>query len=281
MCFLAAPVHADTSQITNSLLQRNIAFTRINTQVQDTAVLLRDTIQKCDFVCIFSPDAFSSNLIFEMGVAIGLGKRIFMVAAESAQVPVDLRAITYVIADRWTSNIIGPHLDAFLSTLPRKPAPKASKKTSSSPTLDFRKERRNLEEFGRNINPINVERFVETLFRKAGINVVPSPIEDFGADFAIVSPSISHRFRNPILVEIKKSARLSDVVFAVEKLVALIDKGRGSAALLVTLETLPKNTLTAALSGSRQVPVLILTVAELIATLERGSLIDDVLNTTS
>jgi hypothetical protein len=218
-------------------------------------------------------------MFFELGLAIGLGKRIFVVAGESPQMPADLRSISYVISDEWNPRVIEPHLDAFLSTLPSKRPPKESKKGTQVARTDFNVERRRLANFSPNTTERELIIFVEELFRKASISVISSPIEDFGADFAILSPAIKRHFRNPILVEIKHSTQLSDPVFVLKRLNKLVESGRGSAALLLFLVSESKSAAIGVLSDSKtRQPVLILTVKELIDILEKGSLITEISN---
>lgn len=115
-CLLIAPAKVDVTAVTKSLLDRRLELVRVNSFMWDTTGGLRSTIRECDFVCVYSPDEWTQSMLFEIGVAAGLGKRIFMVVGESPAVPADLRAMSYVVADQWNPSVIEPHLDAFLST---------------------------------------------------------------------------------------------------------------------------------------------------------------------
>jgi hypothetical protein len=279
-CLLIAPAKVDVTAATKSLLDRRLELVRVNSLMWDTTGGLRNTIRECDFVCVYSPDEWTQSTLFEIGVAAGLGKRIFMVVGETPAVPADLRAMSYVVADRWNPSVIEPHLDAFLSTIPVRQSQRVLRKVPIRPRRDFSHERMQLAKLVVSASPRELESFVEALFRKASMNVTASPIQDFGADFAIVSPAIKRQFKNPILVEVKHGGLQSDLNFAVRKLVNLIAKGRGSAALLVTSGHVPESILASTSAISRTVPILVMTVDNLIQSLERGTLIADIVDYT-
>jgi len=268
-CLLIAPAKVDVAAVTKSLLDRRLELVRVNSFMWDTTGGLRSAIRECDFVCVYSPDEWTQSMLFEIGVAAGLGKRIFMVVSETPAVPADLRAMSYVVAERWNPSVIEPHLDAFLSTIPVRQSQRVLRKVSIRPRRDFSQERMQLAKLVVSASPRELESFVEALFRKASMNVTASPIQDFGADFAIVSPAIKRQFKKPILVEVKHGGLQSDLNLAVRKLVNLIAKGRGSAALLVTSGRIPESILASTSSISRTVPILVTTVDNLIQSLER------------
>lgn len=279
-CLLIAPAKVDVTAVTKSLLDRELETVRVNSFMWDTTGGLRSAIRECDFVCVFSPNEWTQSMLFEIGVAAGLGKRIFMVVGETPGVPADLRAMSYVVADQWNPNVIEPHLDAFLSTIPVRQSRRVPRKTRTGPRLDFSHDRRQLTKLAGSATPREMESFVEHLFRKASINVTTSPIQDFGADFALLSPAIKRQFKNPILVQVKHGGLKSDLRFAIRKLVGLVENGRGSAAILLTSIRVPESILAPTLALSRTTPILVTTIDNLIQILERGTLIADILDYT-
>lgn len=279
-CFLIAPVDADISALARSLSARQTEIVGPNTLAWDTASSLRTAVHECDFVCVYAPRGWSQNIIFELGLAVGLDKRIFMVVGETLAVFFELRTMSYVVANRWNPTVIEPHLDAFLATLSTKRLPKVSKRRhagSVGPRRDYTAETKWLQEFGQDASPNQLESFVAALFSKASISVTPSPIHDYGADFALLSPAIKRQFKNPILVEIKHGRMQPDMTFAVRKLLQLVGEGRGSAALLVTMKKVPQPLIALALRSQVGAPVLALTVAELIDALSQDALIEKIL----
>lgn len=266
-CLLIAPAKVDVTAVTKSLLDRDLELVRVNSFMWDTTGGLRSAIRECNFVCVYSPGEWTQSMLFEIGVAAGLGKRIFMVVGETPAVPADLRAMSYVVADQWNPNVIEPHLDAFLSTIPVRQSRRVSRKARTGPHLDFSHERRQLAKLAGSLTPREMESFVERLFRKASINVTTSPIQDFGADFALLSPAIKRQFKNPILVQVKHGGLKSDLRFAVRKLVSLVENGRGSAAILLTSVRLPESILAQTLALSRTTPILVTTIDNLIQIL--------------
>jgi hypothetical protein len=72
---IIASLHIDTADVSRSLLARNIETVRVNSYLFDSTEGLKETLRKCDFVCVYSPAGWSPNMFFELGLAIGLGKR--------------------------------------------------------------------------------------------------------------------------------------------------------------------------------------------------------------
>jgi restriction endonuclease len=275
ICFITVPVDTDVSPVTKSLKSRGIECTRRDRFDWSTTLdTLTDLIRNSDFVCAFSPSTLPPNLLFEIGIAIGMRKPIFMVLPKDARLPEDLRSIDSISADQWKAEIIEPHLDAFLETLPKKSPRGSQRKKRTVGRFDFSREREELAHLEKEASPRELELFVENLFRKAAINVTQSPLTDFGADFALSSPSINRRFGNPILVEIKHSSLGSDLSFAADRLAHLIANRRGSIALLVTLQPVSPQSKNYASSVATKMPIYFFTVKELIDSLEVDGLID-------
>jgi Restriction endonuclease len=275
ICFVAVPFDTDASPVMKSLVNRGIECRRRDRfEWSTTLETLTELISEADFVCVFSPSVLPPNLLLEIGVAIGMRKPIFMVVAEDLPLPADLRSISFVSADQWKTEIIEPHLDAFLETLPKKNPSHSPTTKSAVGRLDLSHEREQLSRIEGEASPREFESFVATLFRKAGINVTASPLEDFGADLALSSPAIKRRFGNPILVELKRSRIGSDLSFAADRLAELIASGRGSAALLVTLGSVPLESGAFTNVTGKRLPIYRLSLKELIDSLENGELID-------
>jgi hypothetical protein len=273
ICFLAAPSDTDVSPVMKSLAGRGIESRRQDPFAWGTTLeTITEVLSHADFVCVFSPNALPPNLLFEIGIAVGMRKPIFMVVGEIPPLPADLRSTSLVSANQWKPEIIEPHLDAFLGTLPKKNLSLRPKKRSGAGRLDFRPEREQLSRDEGVASPREFESFVASLFRKAGMNVTEAPLEDFGADIALTSPAIKRRFGNAILVECK-GTHFADLPFAANKLAELIARGRGGAGLLIT-ESVPVESRPLADADRAHPTVYRLAVKELIDILENGELID-------
>jgi Restriction endonuclease len=276
-CFITVPVDTDVAPVTRSLVSRGVECTRPDRFDWSTTLEnITDLIREADFVCAYSPTTLPPNVMFEIGIAVGQGKPIFMVIGKNLPLPADLRSISFVSADRWIPDIIEPHLDAFLETLPKKNLQGLPVKKKPKGRFNFSRERDRLAHIVGASSPREFELFVAGLFRKAGINVTPSPFEDFGADLALSSPEIKRKFGNPILVEIKHSRLSPDPSFIANRLARLIASGRGSAALLVTADPMPPVFEDFTSAAGKRVPIYSFSIQQLIDNLETGGFIDEI-----
>jgi len=276
-CFVTVAAATSISPVMKSLETRGIQLVWSDRFDWSTSLgPMKELIKESDFVCAFSPGVLSTNVIFEIGIAIGMGKPIFLVTGEGLSLPADLRSMSFIKANQWDDAILQPHLDAFLKTLPKKSRQTSQKKRSTQLRLDFSHERKQLDRFANERTPREFESFVEDLFRKAGMNVTTSPIEDYGADFAVVSPEIKRRFGNAILVEVKYGPLRPDMAFVVNKLAELVERGRGSTGLVVTFDALSPRWSALRSNVPTDLPIYALSVNELIDRLESGALVDSI-----
>lgn len=274
-CFVAAPIETDLSPVIASLIQRGIKCNQANWfDLRLTPASLKNAIRRSDFVCVFSPVAPPDNLWFEVGLVIGLGKPIFMVAPQDFLMHSALSSMSFVGASEWNSDVVEPHLDAFLRTLPRRRSTESRKKRRLSKPVDYSDEREQIESFVEK-SEAELETFVENLFRKAGLNVTTAPLKDFGADMAVWSPSIKENFGDPILVEVKRLSALVDHSWGIERLSDLVKSGRASAAIYLTIAPIEQDPALGRATPDR-IPVLLLSVSELIDLLESNRFIESI-----
>ena len=231
-CFIAAPIETDLTSVLRSLTAKGIQYRRADWfDFGVTPSSLKSAIRDCDFMCIFSPVTPPPNLWFELGIAIGLGKPIFIVASQDFLVTSTLRFVSFVSADQWKEEIVEPHLEAFLKTLPSRRFAESRKKRPLK-RLDFKRERREIENLDQQ-TLLGSESFIADLFRKAGMSVTDAPLRDFGADMAVWSPAIKRRFGDPILVEVKRASAPADHQWGINRLSELVKAGRGSAGVYI------------------------------------------------
>jgi hypothetical protein len=273
-CFIAAPIDIDIAPVVRSLMGKGVKCQRVDwfdSGISPTS--LRTSIRHSDFVLVFSPKEASPNLWFEVGLAIGLGKPIFLVAQQNFLLLSAFRSKSYVRASEWKAEVIEPHLEAFLRTLPVKRLP-GSKARRPASHIDLGVERRQARLLTEKSESRHFEALVENLFRKAGLTVTTAPLDDFGADMAVWSPKIQRWLGDPILVEVKTRSTLVDHRRSIEKLSDLIKERRGSAGVYVTVLPIKRDegSQVSALRG--QVPILLLTMNELFDLIESNRFIE-------
>jgi hypothetical protein len=272
-CFIVVPLENDISAVVSSMSRRGVKCRNFNWfDLGISPPLLRDALTNSDFVCVISPAPPPPNLWFELGVAVGLRKPIFMVAEEDFLNVSGFRFVTFVKGREWNPDVVEPHLDAFLQTLPPQHTARerGSRKRPDRLRRVFDAERRQLQALATRPDGRLVAVFVQSLFQKAQFNVTTAPLEDYGADMAVWSPEIRQKLGSPILVEIKASPLFHDHAWGIKRLSDLLVSGRGSVGVYVIGDAAVNR---AALVESRA-PVLVTTIAGLIDLLEGGQFID-------
>ncbi|MGH9715827.1 MAG: restriction endonuclease [Candidatus Acidiferrales bacterium] len=273
-CYVTAPIETDIHRVVESLTRMGVVARRPEwLDIGVTPGSLRTAMRGSDFVCAFSPKEPTPNLWFELGLAIGLGIPIFLVAGQDFLALSRPRHMGFVSTSDWKPGVVEPHLEAFLKTLPaRRPRGNKAERKPARP-LDIERERAALSSPAEAINGRFAESLVEDLFRKAGFTVTSSPVEDFGADMAISSPEIMRQFGGPILVEVKRTAPMVDHPWGIRKLSELVKRGRAGAAMYITIApVLDERAIQSALAWT-SVPVLLLSVRDLINLLESRTLV--------
>jgi len=216
-------------------------------------------MKNADFVAVVLPSVPTPpRVIYEAGVAAGLGKPVLVLSAGRMDLPFDVGAINVVRLEGANTRAVEMHLEAFLSTLPQRRRARQihSQKPSSQreeahafawahrELVELKEARGSLHGRSQRSNTANdfvrlgfrLEDLVINLFRKAGYATTPSPGPDYGIDLAVSSAEVQRDLGGPLLVEIKSRLApnaVRDVVRDISKLIAL---GRGSFGLVITLD---------------------------------------------
>jgi hypothetical protein len=217
-CFIAAPIAVNIRPLREALADRGI-------HVKDALSLLpgpgsiigaiESAIRGVDFVCAVVSPRMSSNVMFEIGLAYGARKPLFLVVDKEADLPANLKDIFYVRASPWDSEAIEFNLDNFLEHptrgIPRRQRTTEGKSEPSLPDgfeIDEKLESlRSLQGLER---AVALEDLVTGLLEQVDAVVTQERYSpDTGADMAIWLDGIESILGNPVLVEVK-AGRLSE-----------------------------------------------------------------------
>jgi hypothetical protein len=250
-CFIAASLGADSAALRALLAERRV-------QVRDALSLpsgqgsivstIEEAIRQADFVCAVLPPQPSPNVLFEIGLAYGARKPLFLIVEPGAELPADLRDLFYVRAAPSDAAAIGFNLDLFLrySTLRNGDVPQANGENpghgSPAQSTTFRATFRAKLEVARHADTtaaaFMLEELVAELFRQA--QVVTAQEERHqgrGADLAIWLDGIESTIGNPVLVKVK-AGTLSEATLRAEesRLRGYISGTNARAGMLVYLD---------------------------------------------
>jgi hypothetical protein len=239
---------------------------------------VRSLLNRSDFVSCILPPSPPANLLFELGIAIGLNKPLLLFADDPRHVPFDLASLRALNSDLISSEALDTFLDAFLRTIAPSPAKRRSPPNRKSSPPDFWQkitaEVSRIPSLPSRSAGSELEALIKQAFKHAGFDLTSSPGPDFGADFALFSPALNRAFGLPILVEVKNNSESALQQSEVDKLSELLREKRGGAGLIVTYKDHEKQ-----LPLGLQQPIVIIAASELLRWLEVGSFADELVST--
>jgi hypothetical protein len=209
-CFISAPVDVSISPIMSLLKSKGISVSDFySLGVTSDSTSVESEISKADFVIAILSYGSSQNVFYEIGLAKGLKKPIFLIVADESYVPYFLKENVYVKTDLIDSEILSYRLNQFL--LEQKKLPKESVKTPTvgkkrQPSQNkeyFAELRSQLTSLETECNGIKFSNLLEDILRHQGFVVESSQGPDVRADMSIWIDSLEKTLGNPILIETK------------------------------------------------------------------------------
>lgn len=228
-CFIAAPAGANLAVLRTMLDERGLrVLVPSDLEVgADWASEIGQQIGQADLVIgVITNDHNSPWVLFELGQASALGRRIVLIASPKVEpIPFSLHQFLVLRTEIDNADAIGFALDQVLS------APTLSKRERSSSKKVLtglgNKTDELIQRLDRELTAKNwrsIEKLVADALRSSGADlVVESPDSDFGADIAIWSDVLESFVGNPLLVEVKGALkRPADISRAVGQLEAQV-----------------------------------------------------------
>jgi hypothetical protein len=118
-CFIVAPFGCDVSPLKAALDERGIIWFDLATSlpVRDSILeTVRSAIETVAFVCgVLTSGESQQEVLFELGIAVGLKKPILLFADRDIDLPMVLTETFYVRTSLKNRNAVDFHLDAFQS----------------------------------------------------------------------------------------------------------------------------------------------------------------------
>src|SRR6267154_1365559 len=143
-CFISAPFGASLGALTRVLDRAEIQWEWARTNLDLSERLpgdLRKIIKGVDFVIgVILGGPSSENTMFEVGLAVGMGKPVLLIVSEQKGVPSDLASIPFVQASLDDERVLELHLDLLIRSSRQGrsyPATRQSGATSTVPLRDF------------------------------------------------------------------------------------------------------------------------------------------------
>jgi nucleoside 2-deoxyribosyltransferase len=244
-CFISSASRIDLSVFYQILERLNVNYQNLYdfSIEKPIAEIIKQNIRECDFVVAII-DNNSQNVYYEIGLAEGLNKPVFLLAEKETKIPLYLEGRIYYQID-WSknTNLVELSLKSYIEDIKnerfknkKKSSSNKSKKLSLKDTDEIFLQLSKLREFN---NEHQISNLLSDLFKKLDIQAVSElKIKDKSwVDMAILNENLSSYFGNLLLIEIKAGNISNDVMLrAEEQLVNYLNKTDASTGLLLYLD---------------------------------------------
>jgi nucleoside 2-deoxyribosyltransferase len=250
-CYLSIPLGINTGTLRHALADLNVqvsSLEELSPAGSNFASAIQKQMNDADFVCVVLTDQ-NPNVLFELGLAIGLGRPVIIVAEPRANLlPPVLTSFPIVQSSADNVEALKFHLRIFLENLKRVRSEKKAKSenvikprgigripTAAPITGTLRRftERQALpstaREFEKLISDALESRRIEFLRGGAFGSVSESVRPDIVAWFPDAPPDIG----SPIIIEVKRTENRADIGQAIDQVREYLRVSRLRTALVV------------------------------------------------
>ena len=296
-CFLLAPRGVASDLITKVLVDRGVECLRPDDLLGpglNWSDELSRHLASADFVVAVLPSPMPArdresrgrdNVLFELGLAVGMNKPALVITEGAAKAPSDLRgmAITRVRGLAHVTEAV-PEIDRFLRHAKELSSnERPATESRGTGRLDWAHAR--IQKFRHETGPrrtFDFERLVAEVFERAGAEVQvtdrPSPSRTDESDMVVWSDDLAYELGGPMLVECKSyrggvGSILRNAEHTMRHLDEIVQRTDARLAMLVFDYDRPRGA-----PPINDTPrVLALSLEQLVDLVERGTLTDEVL----
>ncbi len=246
-CYIAAPLNTDLNALEQLLVERQIQPI-VSADLSSEAITLLGGIVKAIeatdlFVAIFNEEQNNANVYLELGVALGMGCRILLIAPPDRPLMVDIAELPAVRADITNHEAISLMLDQILLSPSRKfrsqlPMPVTQK---GQPIGDFAVElQARLNALGERGREVEIVQLVREVLEKSGYSTIATnPLLGEGkrADIVVWSDEFGPWIGNPLIIEVKKVVREKDWKSVADQVFNYLQVSQMRSALILYAKT--------------------------------------------
>lgn len=239
-CFIISPFNVDLKTLRELLETRNIRVKdslNIPTSKISYPMAIEKEIRNSDFVCAIISYDLPPNIFFEIGLAKGAEKPIFLILEGKNDIPLDLKDMFYVKAFPKDKEAIAFSLDQFLAKYRKIP------KSAYYEKKGIKSKNKSNYSIQQNLDLINnsheIEMFLENLFMNLDdVRIVTKQsYDDNRIDIALWVDKLESNLGNPVIIETKlgnlskHSLKLAEI-----QLREYLKKTNASTGLLIYLD---------------------------------------------
>ncbi|HYT40846.1 MAG TPA: hypothetical protein VEP90_00740 [Methylomirabilota bacterium] len=219
-CYISAPLHTDLKALETLLRERQIEPI-LSADLSSEAITLLggivNVIATADlFIALLDEEQKNANVYLELGIALGIGCRILLIAPPDKPLMVDIAELPAVRTDLTNHEAIGLMLDQVLLSPPRKltAQPSIPVAQKGQPIGDFADElQEQLNALSDRGREVEIVRLVREILEKSGYAPIATNLllgSDKRADIVVWSEEFGPWIGNPLLIEVKKVAGRKD-----------------------------------------------------------------------
>jgi len=238
--FLSAPPTVDTSVLRRAMEERGIVpfeLDEVAAGGRSIPELLEDCLKRADFVvAVVGGGKAKDNVLFELGFAMALKKRILAIVSPEADLPLSGILSLRTLPDNQEAVEFG--LDQILKAPEPRRHPRRKGIQKTTPLGPLADELLARIRGGTNLSERDLEMIVGEALTASGIAARSRPSEimspDGGVDMAIWSDDFEPWLKNPVLIEVKRQLRSrSQLQNALDQLAKHLDKTHTEWGLLI------------------------------------------------
>lgn len=241
-CYISSSQLVDTTPLRSLLIELGvtpIAIDEMPTAGQAIVQTLESWLRNTSFVCAVLPVDQSANIFFEIGLAQGLGRPVFIIAEEGAEIPVSVQLLPHLTSSLGDRESIRFHLEAFIASLGRRSHKLSAAAASivSAPARSYGGgEAIAIAPRHNPRSTLKHEQEVADLLTSVSTQVTLSAQvgEQFEADMLIWLRDLDIGQGGPVLVELKSSAKEMFPERALHQITRALAAARLRAAILIT-----------------------------------------------
>ncbi|WDZ72242.1 hypothetical protein PWW31_15395 [Vibrio harveyi] len=233
-CYISIPRKSWAVELADELQSRNIRAvfaTDVSEFEGSFASTVASIIKSCDVtLCIADDDESLKTVLFEAGIAFGIGKKVlFTTSYDAGSIPINYSEFPIIRLDSSHYKEIANYVEEVLKYGKRPTLRKKYNFTPSKP-IELYSQRyiQSLREISERVNSgldkgrsaRDFEKLIAEAIRKSGVNIVSEfRSRQYRPDIAIWSDELTSIGANPLIVEVKSRINsISDLNKASEKL---------------------------------------------------------------
>lgn len=250
-CYISIPKKNWVLELADELRIRGIKAvfaTDVDELEGSYASTVASVIKSCDItLCIADDEESLKSVLFEAGIAFGVGKKVLLVTPyDAGYVPINYSEFPIIRLDSSQYREIANYVEEVLKYGKRPIFKKKYNFIPSKPIGEYSKryieslretERRIIAGADKRKTSIDFEKTIADSIRKSGVNIVSEfRSRKYRPDIAIWSDELTYIGANPLIVEVKSTiGSLSDLDRVVEKLNHYLYESNSKYGLLIYL----------------------------------------------